>query len=53
MKRTFNLIGRRLGFCVEKMPDANGRLYASFVVWYPRALTRHGYLYFAIPLAYR
>jgi hypothetical protein len=51
MKRTFRLT-KYYGFCVERMPDADGRPYASFVVWYRRAPKRLGYLYFAIPLGF-
>lgn len=38
------------GINVRRMPDANGKMYAAFVVWYPRNWHRLGYLYFSVPV---
>ncbi len=36
---------RWFGVHVRRMPDARGKMYLSFVVWYPRRHNRLGYFY--------
>ena len=45
---TLNLT-RYFGLNVRRMPDANNKPYAVFVLWYPKARNRLGYLYFSVP----
>lgn len=34
-----------LGISLRRMPDADGRIWLTAVVWYPRGLARLGYFY--------
>jgi len=40
--------GHYFGMNVERTPDARGKMYLAFVIWYPVARNRLGYWYPAI-----
>ena len=40
--------GRYFGISARRMPDAAGRMWLAFVIWYPVARNRLGYRYPAI-----
>jgi hypothetical protein len=40
--------GAHYGFSVKRVPDAEGRYYLTFVIWYRAAPDRLGYLYPAL-----
>lgn len=41
---------RYFGISLQRMPDAEGRMYLTGVVWYPRSRKLVGYLYPSAPL---
>ncbi len=40
---------KHFGINARRMPDANNKMYLTFVAWYPKGNHRLGYLYWSIP----